>query len=134
MNLFGGLKGEGYLWGVIKNNNTMFEKITKGKASTIDSDVYMSDNNLLCFCAEDRNESEENAKFIAYCFNLQQKYDIGYMEKAVEILNSNSELLNLFASKCGNTGISEPRTLSEPDGTVCNCLNPHHAYTTIKLK
>ena len=64
----------------------MFEKITKGKANAIEADIYMYDGNMLCYCTECRNEYEDNAKFIAYCFNLQQKYDIGMMEKIIDFL------------------------------------------------
>lgn len=38
-------------------------------------------------------EKEENAQFISYCFNLQQKLDISCYEEVVEKLNKVNELL-----------------------------------------
>ena len=64
----------------------MFEKITKGKAFADELDVYGADRNGICYCCENRNEAEENAEFIAYCFNLQQRFDISQLENMVSLV------------------------------------------------
>lgn len=75
----------------------MFEKITKGRVFSDECCVYGYDDNGICHCSEDRNEAEANAEFIAYCFNLQQKYNIGMLEEAVKTLASLLEELYSFS-------------------------------------
>ena len=77
----------------------MFEKITKGKANTVECDIYMDDNNMLCYCAESRNEAKQNVEFIAYCFNLQYRYDISQLKETIETLESVKELIGNFRLK-----------------------------------
>ena len=64
----------------------MFEKITKGSVFSDELKVYDSLGNGICYCPEGRNESEENAEFIAYCFRIQRKYKISMLEEAVKQL------------------------------------------------
>ena len=90
----------------------MFEKITKGQFHL----PHLADNNTTCDCGYmfvDENgkcvtmvysggnsnimqeyptseEAKANAEFITYCFNLQQKFDIGMLEELVSV-----------AHKCG---------------------------------
>jgi len=84
----------------------MFENISKGEFYTrklIDKDSsfeidFKNDHasmNTLAYTANvDVNVSEEkqNAKFVAYCFNLQQKYDISKFEECVKMLEKSIEI------------------------------------------
>ena len=77
----------------------MFEKISKGEFKSSDNTFFDDDKNVYktrvdgfrdnypkYFCGIDREESKENAEFIACCFNLQQRYDISKLEEAVKAL------------------------------------------------
>jgi len=48
-----------------------------------------------CWIANVRGDSllqaKQNAEFICFCFNLQQKYDIGLFEETVELLSTLTE-------------------------------------------
>ena len=61
-----------------------FENISKGEFTRSGWKVVdESDDDLIC-C--NGRQYEENAEFIAYCFNLQQRYDISKLEEAVKLL------------------------------------------------
>ena len=63
----------------------MFKKITKGQFTQGLCNTY--NQNGLCI-ATARNDGNllEDAEFITYCFNLQQRLDIGMLEKSVRLL------------------------------------------------
>lgn len=76
----------------------MFENITKNVIIK-DSTVFNADCNeskgyiktvAQCYCGFDMartaKEAIENAEFIAFAFNLQQRFDISKLEEAVEML------------------------------------------------
>lgn len=49
---------------------------------------------------EDFENFEPNAKFISFCFNLQQRYDISKLEEVVNALENSKQVIeNLIASK-----------------------------------
>ena len=62
----------------------MFENITKGE-------FYLSGNCIstddVDICELGFKNKEQNAEFIAYCFNLQQRFDIGKLEEAIKLLD-----------------------------------------------
>ena len=59
-----------------------FENISKGKFTRSGWKVVNeSDDDLIC-C--NGRQYEENSEFIAYCFNLQQRYDISKLEEVVK--------------------------------------------------
>ena len=74
-----------------------FENISKGefKANFIDLDdfgvaVVSVESKVISQCNFNDQLTEErkdNTEFIAYCFNLQQRYDISKLEEAVDLLS-----------------------------------------------
>lgn len=79
----------------------MFENITKnvkiGDGCTsvlvnMDADLKKGNIETVCICYQGfdldgtKEETHANANFIAHCFNLQQKYDIGLFEETVSQL------------------------------------------------
>ena len=58
-----------------------FEKISKGEFKVIDGfDVFCNKEHII------QTTNMNDAPFIAYCFNLQQRYDISKLEEAVRLL------------------------------------------------
>ena len=58
-----------------------FEKISKGEFKVIDGfDVFCNKEHII------QTTNMNDAPFIAYCFNLQQRYDISKLEEAVKLL------------------------------------------------
>jgi len=73
----------------------MFEKITKGiTEAVIDKEYGITDVQCNGELIASTYGDVDNAEFIAYCFNLQQKYDIGMFEIAVKTLASLLEELD----------------------------------------
>lgn len=69
-----------------------FENISKGKFTRSGWKVVNeSDDDLIC-C--NGRQYEENSEFIAYCFNLQQHYDISKLEEAVKLLKTQISCLS----------------------------------------
>lgn len=71
-----------------------FENISKGKFQYRKSEfIYPAFvDNLDGFCIEihdlnNNKQSDYNAEFIAFCFNLQQKYDISKFEECVDLIS-----------------------------------------------
>lgn len=71
-----------------------FENISKGETTIDESNFGRTNVSFGDFCGEiefwhhhnSKEESIENAKFVSFAFNLQQRYDISKLEEAVEIL------------------------------------------------
>lgn len=61
-----------------------FENISKGEFESIDSFVRVK-GNLWSFVGV---KTRHDAEFIAYCFNLQQRYDISRLEEAVKAIEN----------------------------------------------
>ena len=94
----------------------MFENITKGVWS-IDEDrvkVNKHGSTVYPLCVEDGKSNQvnvvrsyeiqpdrSNAEFIAFAFNLQQRYDISKFEEAVELLEicNNTNVINNYHEK-----------------------------------
>ena len=58
-----------------------FEKISKGEFKVIDGfDVFCNKEHII------QTTNMNDAPFIAYCFNLQQRYDISKLEEAVNAI------------------------------------------------
>lgn len=91
----------------------MFENITKGVWSIDEDRVKINKHGSTVYPlrAEDGKLNQtnvvrcyeiqpdrSNAEFIAYCFNLQQRFDISKLEEAVELLEicSNSNVINHY--------------------------------------
>ena len=72
-----------------------FEKISKGEFKVIDGfDVFCNKEHII------QTTNMNDAPFIAYCFNLQQRYDISKLEEAVSALENSKQVIeNLIASK-----------------------------------
>lgn len=78
----------------------MFENITKGEYVIVgyagehdEGGASIKCGNIpICstsYARKDRwDEYYDNAKFIAYCFNLQQKYDIGLFEELIKAVEN----------------------------------------------
>ena len=68
-----------------------FEKISKGEFKVIDGfDVFCNKEHII------QTTNMNDAPFIAYCFNLQQRYDISKLEEAVRLLESNFNLCDML--------------------------------------
>ena len=78
-----------------------FENITRG-GYNIANDLYPCDINVdsklhstvyrnRSFIASE--QEKEDAQFVAFCFNLQQKYDIGLFEEALRMIEHLSDSL-----------------------------------------
>ena len=58
-----------------------FEKISKGEFKVIDGfDVFCNKEHII------QTTNMNDAPFIAYCFNLQQRFDISKLEESVKLL------------------------------------------------
>lgn len=60
-----------------------FENISKGEITTGAWHVYDDNDLIIVDCSGDNTYA--NAEFIAFCFNLQQRYDISKLEEAVKL-------------------------------------------------
>lgn len=61
-----------------------FENITKGNFKSNGNAVHCD---FKCVHIGTDELRHENAEFIAFCFNFQQRYDISKLEDAVELLD-----------------------------------------------
>jgi len=76
----------------------MFENISKGEFTSRKNFVEI--DGRIIFTAWypyplqhiEKNVVSQNAEFIAYCFNLQQKYDISKFEECVKMLEKSIEI------------------------------------------
>lgn len=69
----------------------MFENISKGNFIRSGWKVVNEiDDDLIC-C--NGRQYKENSEFIAYCFNLQQRYNISKLEEAVELVEKSINYL-----------------------------------------
>ena len=68
-----------------------FENISKGEFISIEHSTYS------CVLSSNKNNKEksvckvvndDDGQFIAYCFNLQQRYDISKLEEFVKLLEN----------------------------------------------
>ena len=87
-----------------------FTNITKGEwvEDTDDTGIVLlnsPESEFIAQCRVHWSNSTENAKFICYCGNLQQKYDIGLFEETVRLLDYLVE--NNMCSVMGDDAISE---------------------------
>lgn len=62
----------------------MFEEITKGEFTSNGNAVHCGHKCIHIGTDELRHK---NAEFIAYCFNIQQRYDISKLEECVKMLD-----------------------------------------------
>lgn len=73
-----------------------FENISKGEFSAKDNSLMISGKTgqQAIFCKQDFSykkidvEMIENTQFAAFCFNLQQRYDISKLEEAIKLLET----------------------------------------------
>ena len=66
-----------------------FENISKGEFYVEDvqvSGLITNGHEMVCAAYQ-----KSNAEFIAFCFNLQQRYDISKLEEAVKLLEKMSD-------------------------------------------
>ena len=73
-----------------------FENISKGEFESKDGFIT-TENNIIAL-VYNLKDKKENAEFIAFCFNLQQRYDISKLEEAVELFVEmiDSDLINTY--------------------------------------
>ena len=83
-----------------------FENISKGEFEYKDGFIT-TENNIIALIYNFKDQ-KQNAEFIAYCFNLQQRYDISKLEEAVKLF----ELL-----------LEENMCSIAADGNINNLLN-----------
>lgn len=90
-----------------------FENITKGEFDVIDDSTYplhgiwsKSDDGFPTYVARTcyAPSSKENAEFIAYCFNLQQRFDISKLEETIELLEESNRQIEYMQQKFKPTG------------------------------
>lgn len=93
----------------------MFENITKGVWSIDQQKVKVNkyrttvfplriDTEPMCFTNVARiyepEANMQNAEFIVYCFNLQQRFDVSKLEEAVKALENSKQVIeSLISSK-----------------------------------
>ena len=81
----------------------MFENITKGEFKAFGSGVFKKGIEII-YNKETKvnkahNNTPEDAEFIAYCFNLQQRFDISKLEEAVEMLEESNRQIEYMQQK-----------------------------------
>ena len=83
----------------------MFEKISKGEFYVEDVQVYgLVKSELETICEV---YTKSKAEFIAYCFNLHQRYDISKLEEAVRLLETQISCLNAGFDITANSVLHE---------------------------
>lgn len=71
----------------------MFENITKGEFYLSGNSVSTDDVDV---CEVGFKDRQQNAEFISYCFNLQQRFDISKLEEVVQALQLAKSHINIF--------------------------------------
>ena len=86
----------------------MFEKISKGEFKTTycAEVVDLGGKTLVdAYDVASTGSANANAEFICFCFNLQQKYDIGLFEDTVIALELANDLLITHGVPCDFSGV-----------------------------
>lgn len=85
----------------------MFENISKGRFIASGNAVHVNEHE--CIHVSHDEARRENAEFIAYCFNLQQRYDISKLDEAVNLFVEmiDSDLVNTYYTEKIETLLKE---------------------------
>lgn len=94
----------------------VFENISKGEFETrkrllgkceFEYEIYVPPYWIAHTRGDSNEEAQGNAQFIAFCFNLQQRYDISKLEEAVRLLETQISCLNAGFDITANSVLHE---------------------------